>query len=379
MATAAAVGSSVAVSYAAETSFGVPPASPIMKTLRLKSGAKFDLKRDTFQSKELNTSRQVMGLTYGTRSGSCELPIEFSYGSFDDLMEACLGGTWATNVLKIGNVKCSFCMEQQYPDINLNEQNTGVTITGFSLSVKPNAVVDGSFSALFKDQASVQYADDGVTTMAFTATTITRSAGSFITDGFAVGDTVTVTGASVAGNNKNIVITALTATVMTASAAGFTVDTAKTGVTLCKTFGTPTAANTNPVFDSFTGTILVDGTATAIVTGLDLKVDQSGQANNVLFQTTAQSVTLSTVNCTGSVTVRFISNALKKKFLSGTAIDLSFTLGDGSTKSYKFDMSNSKLTSASTDSGENELTQTLNYQAIYDSTDASSLMITRYP
>ena len=375
----AAVGSSVAVSYAAETSFGVPPASPTMKTLRLKSGAKFDLKRDTFQSKELSTSRQVMGLTYGTRSGSGELPIEFSYGSFDDLMEACLGGTWATNVLKIGNVKRSFCMEQQYPDINLNEQNTGVTITGFSLSVKPNAVVDGSFSALFKDQASVQYADDGVTTMAFAATTITRSAGSFITDGFAVGDTVTVTGASVVGNNKNIVITTLTATVMTASAAGFTVDTAKTGVTLCKTFGTPTAANTNPVFDSFTGTIQVDGTATAIVTGLDLKVDQSGQANNVLFKTTAESVTLSTVNCTGSVTVRFINNALKKKFLSGTAVDLSFTLGDGSTKSYKFDMSNSKLTSASTDSGENELTQTLNYQAIYDSTDASSLMITRYP
>lgn len=375
----AAVGTAVGISYVAETSFGVPPSSPTMKALRIKSGTKFELKRDTFQSKELTTARQVMGMTYGTRSGSAELPFELSYGSFDDFLEAVFGGTWNTNVLKIGNTKRSFTMEQQFPDINLNEQNTGVVMTGFNLSVKPNAAVEGGFSALFKDQASVQYADDGVTTMAFAATTITRSAGSFITDGFAVGDTVTVTGASVAGNNKNIVITTLTATVMTASAAGFSVDTAKTGVTLCKTLGTPTAANTNPVFDSFTGTMLVDGTAAAIVTGIDVKVDQSGQANNTLFSDTAASVTLSTVNVTGSVVVRFINNALKKKYLSGASVDLSFTLGNGSAKSYKFDMSNCKFTSAATDTGENELTQTLNYQAIYDSTDATTMMITRYP
>lgn len=375
----AAVGTSVGISYAAETAFGVTPATPTMKALRLKSGSKFELKRDTFQSKELNTSRQVMGMTYGNRSGSAELPIEFSYGSFDDLMEAVMGGTWATNVLKCGNVKRSFTMEQQFPDINLNEQNTGVVMTGFSLAVKPNAVVEGSFSALFKDQASVQYADDGTTTMAFAATTITRSAGSFITDGFAVGDTVTVTGASNALNNKNIVITTLTATVMTASAAGFTVDTAKTGVTLAKTLGTPTAANTNTVFDSFAGTLLVDGTAAAIVTGIDVKLDQSGQANNVLFDATAASITLSTINVTGNVVVRFINNDLKKKFLSGTAVDLSFTLGNGSAKSYKFDMSSCKFTSASTDTGENELTQSLAFQAIYNAGDASTLMITRYP
>lgn len=375
----AAVGTAVGVSYVAETVFGTTPSNPTMKATRIKSGTKFELKRDTFQSKELTTARQVMGLTYGNRSGSSELPFEFSYGSFDDFLEACMGGTWTANVLKCGNVKRSFSFEQQFPDINLNEQNTGVVMTGFSLNVKPNAIVEGSFSALFKDQASVQYADDGVTTMAFAATTITRSTGSFITDGFAVGDTVTVTGASVAGNNKNIVITGLTATVMTASAAGFTVDTAKTGVTLAKTLGTPTAANTNPVFDSFTGTVLVDGAAVAIVTGIDLKVDQTGQANNVLFDATAASITLQTIMATGNVVVRFINNNLKKKFLSGTAVDLSFTLGNGSSKSYKFDMSNVKFTSVNTDTGENELTQTLAYQAIYDSTDASTLMVTRYP
>ena len=377
--TVAQVGASVGVSYVAETVFGVTPTTPTMKAVRAKSGAKFELKRDTFSSKELTSARQVMGLTYGNRNGSGELPFEFSYGSFDDFLEAVMGGTWTGNVLKIGNVKRSFTFEQQYPDINLNEQNTGVVFSGFNIGVKPNAIVEGAFQFLFKDQKSVQYADDGVTTMAFAATTVTRSAGSFVTDGFAIGNKVTISGAATGANNTTITLTGVTATVLTASAATMTVDTAKTGVTICKTLGTPTAANTNEVFDSFTGVLSEGGTTCAIVTGIDIKLDQSANANNVLFDATAQSVTLGTVNVTGSLMVRFVNNALKAKFLNGTTSDISFTLGNGSAKSYKFDMSGIKYTSSTADTGENELTQTMSFSAIYDATDATSLMITRYP
>lgn len=377
----AATGSNSALSYCQETSYGVPPASPSMKTVRAKSGDKFDLKKDSFSSKEKSATRQVMGLTFGTRSGSGEIPFEFSYGSFDDFLEAVLGGTWATNVLKIGNVKRSFAFEQSWPDINLNEQNIGTVLTGFSLGVKPNAIVEGSFQHQFKDQQCVQYADDGVVTMAFAATTITRSAGSFITDGFAVGDSVAISGAATAANNRAAtpaIITGLTATVMTCAAAAFTVDTAKTGVTICKTLGAAAAAGTNPVFDSFTGLAQVDGTTIAIVTGIDLKVDQTATASNVLFDASAQQISLGTVNVTGSVVVRFINNEIKKRFLNGTDTDLSFTLG-ATSKMYKFDLSKCKLTSSSTDSAETELTQTLAFTATYDPTDATSLMITRTP
>jgi len=82
---------------------------------------------------------------------------------------------------------------------------------------------------------------------------------------------------------------------------------------------------------------------------------------------------------TGTVTVRFVNNALKNKFLTGTPVALEFTLGDGTTKSYKFEMGTAKYTSATTDAGENELTQTLNFTAIYDVSDASTLVITRIP
>jgi hypothetical protein len=382
MATLAAVGSNKSLEIVAESSFGVTAATVATRYVRAKSGAKFELKRDTFTSNELRADRQVGSLTYGTRSGSGEIPFEFSYGSFDDLLEAVMGGTWSTNVLKVGNEKRSFSVVEGYPDINLFEVNTGCVFTGFSLAVKPNAMVEGSFSALFKDQTCAQYADDGVTTMVFDATgkTITRSAGSFVTDGFEVGQTVKITGASVAGNNQSILLSGVTATKLTASTATIVNDTAKTGVTICRILDAdPTAVNANEVYDSFTGVIKQDSATVAIVTGIDVKFDQAGQANNVLFDATAQSITLGKVNVTGTVTVRFVNNALKKKFLSGTAVALEFTLGDGTAKSYKFEMGTAKYTSATTDAGENELTQTLNFTAIYDTSDASTLVITRIP
>ncbi|MEI6207295.1 MAG: phage tail tube protein [Desulfuromonadales bacterium] len=375
-----AVGANSSLAYTAEASFGVLPASPSMKTIRALSGSKFELKRSAFTSKEMNTYRQTMGLTYGNRDGSGSIPFELSYGSFDDFLEAAMGGTWTTNVLKVGSVKRSFAFEQSWPDINLSEFNIGTVITGMSLSVKPNTAVTGSFDFVFKDQLCTQMIADGVQTVAFDSVgkTLTRSAGSYITDGFAIGDVIIIKGASNTANNITTTISGLSATVLTASTATFVTDTAKTGVSLAKTIGTPSAPNSNPVFDSFTGVLTEGGATLAIVTGIDFKLDQSASVSNVLFDATAQQVSLLTVNITGSIVLRFVSNKLKYKFLNGTATDISFTLG-ATSKMYQFDMSNVKYTSSSTDSGENELTQTMAFQALYDPTDASSLMITRTP
>lgn len=58
----------------------------------------------------------------------------------------------------------------------------------------------------------------GSTDLAATATGYTRSAGSFIADGFKLGMEITASGFGTAANNGTGVITALTATVMTVSA-----------------------------------------------------------------------------------------------------------------------------------------------------------------
>lgn len=385
MAELAAVGTASQVNYVEETTYGVTPTTPTMKIVRATIGTKFDLKKDTFQSKEMSSKRQVLGMTYGVKSGSGSFPFELSYGSFDDFLSAAMGEVqaWQTNVAKIGNTKRSFTMEQNWPDINVNEINTGVVITGFDLSVKPNAIVTGNFNFMFKDQASVQTVADVTATGAITfgtTATIVRTSGSWTADGFANGDVIEISGANTSANNKRTTIVTAGTTTMTVTTAAVTIDaTDNTALKVSKVLSTSAASaiNTNPVFDSFSGLATEGGATIAIITGLDLKLDQSSSASNVLFSSTAQQITLSTVNVTGTLTVRFINNQLKKKFLNGTVSDISFTLGATTNQKYTFDMSGVKYMSTSTDSSEGELTQQLSFQAIYDSGDASSLKVTR--
>jgi hypothetical protein len=60
--------------------------------------------------------------------------------------------------------------------------------------------------------------------LVFAATSITRSIGSWLTEGFAVGQTVAITGATAPGNNTTAVITGLSATVLTATGSAFTAE-----------------------------------------------------------------------------------------------------------------------------------------------------------
>jgi hypothetical protein len=57
-----------------------------------------------------------------------------------------------------------------------------------------------------------------VTVIASTATTYVRSTGSFVTDGFKVGDVINVSGFTSTGNNGLYLITAMTTTILTVSA-----------------------------------------------------------------------------------------------------------------------------------------------------------------
>lgn len=87
--------------------------------------------------------------------------------------------------------------------------------------------------------------------------TITRATGSWISDGFAIGDTVTITGASDGTNNKTAVIANLTATVMTLG----TEDLAAEVSANCTVVGraTLTFANTGETITRNRGSWLADG------------------------------------------------------------------------------------------------------------------------
>lgn len=148
-------GSQHSMAYVAESTFGTTPATPVFKPLR-HTGTTLGLSKSAIESAELRNDRQVKDFRHGNKSIAGDINIEMSYGSHDDLLQAVLEGTWTT-------------------------------------------LINNTVSA-------------SVATGAFT-----RSAGSWVTDTYAIGQVVTVTGYSDAGNNGRFVVTGVTALVLSVS------------------------------------------------------------------------------------------------------------------------------------------------------------------
>lgn len=84
------------VAYIAETTFGTTPATPTLKVARMTS-SDFSASKETTVSSELRTDRMVSTLSEVSASSAGTLNFELSLGgTYDDFLEAALGGTWGT-------------------------------------------------------------------------------------------------------------------------------------------------------------------------------------------------------------------------------------------------------------------------------------------
>lgn len=190
-----ASGINVEVSYKKEVTWGVKPAAASAQRLRRETLG-LDLKKSTFSSNEKLSHRQVSGVRHGTRSVTGSLAGELSPKTYADFMAAVLRRAFTA----------------------------GASATGLTL------------------------------TAAAAGKTFTRAAGSWLTDGFKVGDVVRFAGftAGAAGNNStNYRIGALTATVLTV-ASGTVADATSAASTSCSVTGkktwAPASGHTNDSF-----------------------------------------------------------------------------------------------------------------------------------
>jgi hypothetical protein len=376
-------GSKTLYTYFPETTAGTAAAGAY-QTLRSKVGVKFDLKRDTFMSKDRRSDRMESSMSYGNRSGSGSIPIEWSYGTYDDILEAITGGTWTAEVLKIGNTARTFTFEETSDELDIVERMLGVQFSGFSISQKVNNIAEGTLDFMFRDTRVAQ--TKGVK-LAYDSAgkTITRTGAGFITvDGWQEGDAVIGLGNTDAGNNNTTgwVITTLTDTVMTfTTATGIATKAAADGIVLnLATVATSVVAQTTIApFDSFTGSIEEGGATIAHVTGWDLKVEQNVEPNFACGSPAAQSVSVGTIKVSGNIMVYYVDQALRKKFINGVGTSLKLILGSVSaTKAYTIDLGTVKYTSNSREDTELARTESLAFAATYTAAD-TTIKITRTP
>jgi hypothetical protein len=178
-----------------ETTWGTKATASSASYYRRVTGS-FQLEKDVYNSNEILPSQQMRDMRHGTRKSSGSITGELSGNAYDEFIQAAVRKDFASGA------------------------TTGAIIT-----------------------------------LSSTATTIVRSAGSFVTDGFNVGSVINVTGFVGSGNNGLFFITAMTATVLTVSALNSqtrTVEAAGATVTVLekgkKTY-TPQTSHTD---DSFT-------------------------------------------------------------------------------------------------------------------------------
>ncbi len=194
-----AIGIAKQIAYKQETTWGTLAGATGGKLLR-RVTANFNLEKETYQSGEIRTDYQIADMRHGVRTVAGSLSGELSPGTYADFMGAVVA----------------------------RDFTAGVSATGLTLTT----------------------AGSGPTY------TLTRSAGSWLTDGFKIGDVVRITAGAVNANNlnKNLVVVSMTATVLTVLVLNGTTVTAESNIASVtvtvfgkKTFA-PTSGHTDRSF-----------------------------------------------------------------------------------------------------------------------------------
>jgi len=171
-------GSRRALNRIIENVWGTTPSTPTLTPMRNTGGDGLKLARGSLVSAEMRNDRQIPFLRLGNKRSSLNLPFELSHGSHDDEFSSVMFNTWKAALSVALSVSCT-----------------------------------------------VEHDDSSYT----------RASGSFISDGFAVGDRISVTGfVETANNVVGGVITALTATKLTIGGATLTDEVLATGGTFAR-------------------------------------------------------------------------------------------------------------------------------------------------
>jgi hypothetical protein len=321
------------------------------------------LKKDSYESNETASHRQVTDMRHGTRRPSGEISGELSLGTYFDFMEAACRGTKSSAISKS----------------------------------------ESDFTSLTADNATAK---------------LTVGASTWAAQGFRVGDVIRPANLSVAANNRNFIITALSGTEATVDPAptDMTADTAFTVATVGKKvtiptsghvsrkvaiehyhdtpditqlftearitgmsiqapasglctvsfpvvarneveltsgdapyFSSPTAVNTNGITAAVNGRLLFNGTSVGVVTGFSFTLQMSQESPPVVGQDFVPDIFLGRSKVTGQMTALFTDSTFLDAFNDETEVSLILMLTVDSTVTsdfIAFTMPRVKLSSA---------------------------------
>lgn len=147
-------------------------------------------------------------------------------------------------------------------------------------------------------------------------------------------------------------------------------------VPLCEN---PTPAGTGRPYDTYTGELREGERLIAVVTGIEMNLDNGIEPQFVLFRRDAPFVSYGKSNITGTLTAFFENQDLIQKFLDETPTSLEFTLG-GPEGSYTFILPNIRYTGADDPvDGDGPISISMPFQAVLDECTGTNIIVRRNP
>jgi len=139
------------------------------------------------------------------------------------------------------------------------------------------------------------------------------------------------------------------------------------------------ATTTSPL-DSFTGTLNENGTPIAVITEIQLNLDNGLDPRFVVGSKTTLRPSIGRSNVSGQITAYFENSLLLEKFINETESDIEFNLPDGAGNNLKFILPRIKYNGGQPDvQGEGPITLSMPFQALLDSTTNPNIIIERTP
>ncbi len=383
-------GSRHAMRYVAEATYGVTPATPAFKPIRHTSTT-LGLSKESLQSEEIRADRQIADFRHGAYQVGGDANVELSYGSFDDLLEATLLGTWApvnttgaaTLAATVGTVTRtigSFVTDGF--TVNQVVVNSGFTNAGNNGRFRVTAVValtltltplDGQ--TMVVEAAAVRQVDS--LRAKLKAGTVRRS---FTVERY-FGDILTVDKPyhRFTGVEFNTLALAISANAMITGTFGVLGQnmTTATAIIAGATYANPTT--TSPL-DSFTGTLNEAAVPIAVITEIQLNLENGLEARFVVGSKASIQPSIGRSNCSGQITAYFENSLLLDKFINETESSIVFELPDGAGNKYVITLPRIKYNGGQPDvEGEGPITLSMPFQALLDSATQTNIQIERVP
>lgn len=133
-------GSTVAIEYIKETTIGTTPATPQTALIPYTS-FNMEYERDFFVDPSRNSDNMQRFMSAGAYKTAGSLGSVYQHAQQDEFLAGALMGTWATNVLKLGNTKSGFTFNEWDSTLSLARTFTGCEINTLAIDVPVSNVV----------------------------------------------------------------------------------------------------------------------------------------------------------------------------------------------------------------------------------------------